>query len=137
MNNIVKLLAIFVVNFPQVFGNAKCIPDERVQTCKGPKLGKGDIAHGTIADVDLDFLVDDDENVILNGTITFKADMEDQSTVIITGEKYEQGDWHRRLVKVLQNVCFDLFNPIDIFYQHFKDQKQCPYKSGVSFEIIS
>lgn len=86
-------------------------------------------------DVDLEYLVDDDENVSLNGTITMKINAGGdgyKSSLVISGEKYELSGWHRRTVKVLQDICFDLFNPVDMFYPYFKDMKRCPYKAGVS-----
>jgi hypothetical protein len=131
MLKILIFLFIAAVNTVKVEAKGKVIPDDRVQNCQGPKVELNEIAHGNIVDADLDFLVSDEENVILNGSLTFKMDIQQGYFVRITGEKLDQGDWHRKTIKNMQDACFDLFNPLDLFYPYFRDFKQCPYQPGV------
>lgn len=116
----------------EVFGRGKIIPDDRMQYCNGPPLKPGEPARGNFSIVDLDYLVTDDEVVSINGTVT-TTKFTSKLRIRSTGEQLLQGDWHPRSVKVMEDACFDLFNPLDIFYPYYKDQQRCPYNPGVSF----
>lgn len=131
----IRFLTIFIIFLYKVSGRVKIIPDERTQYCEGPRLKRGEPAVGNILITDIEFLVSDDEKVTLNGTVTFTKNLDNKIFVKNTGEQLLQGDWHPRWVKVLQDACFDFFNPLDIFYPFYKDQKRCPYKPGVSYLI--
>jgi hypothetical protein len=131
-----KILLIATIFIHKVIGIGKIIPDDRTQYCNGPHLRQGEPAVGNFSEVDIDFLVSDDETtVIVNGTVTFTKHVKEIS-LRATGEQLLQGDWHLRIVKQMQDACFDLFNPLDIFYPFYKNQKRCPYKPGVSFFFI-
>jgi hypothetical protein len=126
--SICLVLLVFVT---EIVSNGKVIPDDRVQVCDGPKLRHGEPAKGKIFNADIDFVITDEENVLLNGSLIAIKNVDKEWFVRITGEQLIQGDWHTRTVKVLQDPCYDLFNPLDIFYSYFKDLPRCPYEPGV------
>jgi hypothetical protein len=136
ISNMKVSLILIIVSFYEVIGKTKVIPDERVQYCDGPPLGSGQPLVGNITTIDADFLVSDDEKVSLNGTVLFKKNIDGNFVIKYSGEQLLLGDWHLKLVKVQQDACIDLFNPVDVFYPFFQDKKRCPLQPGVSFSYI-
>lgn len=139
IENSSKMLKIFltiILYFTiKVLANIRVIPDDRVQYCHSDeKLREGEIAYGNITDIDLNYVLIDENTIVINGTMTFKIDIEQPTfSTLFSGEQFEGTDWHKRLDHLIRDNCEDLFSPTSMYYPYSKDLKKCPFKPGVSF----
>lgn len=109
------------------------IPEERFVPCEdGTPLDEDRILNLQQFSVDTDFLLLDDNKIMLNGTVTFNTRIEAPWSVLLVGEKLERGVWTQKVVKNMRDACYDFFNPMDIFYINMKTFQRCPYEKGVS-----
>lgn len=127
-----KLLLIVSALHLSVGYKTALIPDERFQPCDGPELGRGEPLELKGITINTDYVLLDDNKCMLNGTWTFKTRITSPWSVKIIGEKLERGVWTQRGVKNMKDACYDLFNPMDVFYTNLKTMKRCPLEKGVS-----
>lgn len=133
--NFSTILLIFIV---KIGARLVIVPDERFQPCDGSKeIGPGEKLELNGFVYDAEYILLDDLNVIVNGTYTFKTNVNAPWSVRVIGEKFERGKWTQRVVKNMYDACYDFFNPMDIFYTNFKTFQRCPYKKGVSVHFVS
>lgn len=134
MKNLKIIFLNFVILVEISFAKVRLIFDERYQPCDGPKLGSDEKAILNGLDIDVEFYMpEDDESVMIaNGSWTFKTNVESPWYISVTGEKFEMGEWHKRVVQTVDDACKELFNPVGMYYPFFKKQKRCPLKPGVS-----
>lgn len=110
----------------------KVILDERIATCDEKYLKKGEVYKGRIVDVNLTFVLEEDEKLLIVGDMTSKVNIDTPLFVQITASQLLMGSWQQRVTKTLFDVCHDAFNPVDIYYRYFEDKKRCPLSPGVS-----
>lgn len=133
---IFTILTSFFTIIILVTGNFRIIPDERYQYCdeSAKFLREGDIVYGNITDVDISYIMIDENSVVINGTVTFIIPIEQETfSTMIVAEKFEMGEWHKRHEHVIMNSCKEIFNPLGMYYPYSKDLPRCLYEPGVSF----
>lgn len=113
--------------------NYLLIPDERFIPCDGTDIGRNPLDLQGLT-IDLDFILLDNNKIMLNGTCTFKTTVEAPWNILINGEKLERGQWTQRIVKNMKDACNDLFNPMDVFYSNMNTFQRCPMEKGVSLK---
>lgn len=134
------MLTIFIVLsilkvYNVVNGKVRIIPDERFQYCEedSKKLGEGEIAYGNITDVDIAFILEDENTVFIQGALNFKMRIDrPTSHVLIEAYKFDMGQWHKRNEQEVRDCCEAAFSPLGMYYPFFKDFKRCPLEPGVS-----
>ncbi|KXJ74067.1 hypothetical protein RP20_CCG014418, partial [Aedes albopictus] len=90
----------------------------------------------TAQDIDfttLEFYMDDEGNIIVNGYLTFRNDFFRPSPRFNTMELLERGQWQRTLFSQdLVDLCATLEDPNNNIYKLASNMKQrrCPYRKG-------
>lgn len=110
----------------------KVFPDDTLSTCDGINLKPGELYNGTMFNVNMTFDLQEDNTVLMTGGFFWKVKIDKPFWMRVTGDKLTQGQYTTKATKTNLDGCFDLFNPLDVFFNYFKEQKRCPLKPGVS-----
>lgn len=111
----------------------RVIPEEHFESCEGGD-SSGFHRSGDLIDFYNEYILDDNDKVIINSNLTFKVPitLKEKLFVRIVGHQFYMGTWQKRFVNTMSDTCNDVFNPLDIHYPYFKDFKRCPWDTDVS-----
>jgi hypothetical protein len=110
----------------------KIVPDDKIQYCEGDKVQLGELVKGNGSEFDIEFELIDEQTSRINGFMRMIVNGTPPVAARFSGEKFEMGEWHRRVIKTYSDVCHDFYNPLDVYYDYFKDQPHCPLSENVS-----
>lgn len=129
-----KILIFAILASLNVSGNClKIILDERISTCDGRELNSGEVLYGNAFDLNWTFILEEDETIRMIGGFKFKEPLKSHDYLLLSGEKLMgDGRWVYKGSKTVNDMCFDFFNPSDIFHRYFQNMKRCPLQPGVS-----
>lgn len=108
------------------------VPDDKIQYCEGKKVELGEIVKGNGSEFDIEFELIDEKTARIKGFMRMLVNGTPPVSARFTGEQFDVGAWNRRVIKTYTDVCKDFYDPLDVYYDYFKDQPQCPLNENVS-----
>jgi hypothetical protein len=112
--------------FKSAFGGMEMIPSEQIEIC-----GKAEESAG-VYDVSMfNIVTESDDDFFFNGTVKFLKSFGAPWKVDTFTEQFYRDKWVPGVEKKIPDFCSEMKNPANVFYQFFKDQKDCPIEAGV------